>query len=539
MRAVFALPFILPLPVLADDIAVDSRVAAATVFPQGAALTREATFSAPAGQHRLILSDMPVRDAAGIRIEAQGVTIGSVTIRDDLTPPRDEQTRAAIEAAEAEVERLEQAVEEARDAAQEIRLEAEGARARIAFLKGLGNADGLGAAEVDRLRALALMVGEETLAAERQAQDAEIRAREAEQDTKDLLEELADARQALAALDVETERRAYLAVSVDVPEAVDGALTIRYVTAAARWRPVYDIHLDRGAPALTIGRGAYVAQSTGESWEDVALTLSTVRPAGKTQPGELYPVRRWIDDPAPEPRMRQDFAGAVAESAEGPRAEPAPMMKMADARFDGLNVTYDYPDPVDVATGADELRIALGTLDLTPEITARAVPRLDDTAFLMAEVTNAGEELLLPTDQSEFYLDGTFVGLRPTELIAAGDEASFSFGPIEGLRLTRTVLDRSEGDRGVITRANQRVEAVEIEIDNLTGEDWDLRLLDQVPYSEQDDLEIDWSATPEPDETDVDGKRGILAWDLDIAAGETRTLRLTHTLTWPTDKVLR
>lgn len=542
MRVALALPLLLPFPAFAEDIAVPSRVTEATVFPQGAALVREATFSAPAGQHRLILSDMPVRDAQGLRIEAEGVSLGAVTIRDDLTPPRPKEELEAIETAKTEVERLEQAVEAAKDAAWTIRLEAAAAQAQIVFLKGLGSSDGLGSAGIDTLRDMSRMVAEETLLAERRAQEAAIRAREADQAAEDLVDQLKRARQALAALDVEDKERSFLAISVNVPEAVEGSLTLRYVTNEAGWRPVYDFHLDRGAePALEIGRGAYVNQWTGETWRDVDLALSTVRPTGQTEPGMLFPELVQIVDPdqppVPMPRAEKQFMGEAAQARDSAAPMAEPVTAVAD--FDGLSVTYSYPEPVTLAPGADEVRLTLGTIEVTPEVMARAVPLRDQTAYLVASFTNDADEILLPTGQSEFYLDGTFVGLRPTPLIAAGDETDFSFGPIEGLRLKRTVLDRSEGDRGVISRNNRREEVVEIELRNLTGEAWDVRLLDQVPYSEQEDLDVDWTAVPMPSETDVDGERGILAWDLDLAAGETEVVRLTQILTWPTDKVLR
>ncbi|OWU85797.1 hypothetical protein ATO6_02490 [Oceanicola sp. 22II-s10i] len=540
MRAALILPLLLPFPALADDITIPSRITGATVFPSGAALTRVATFNAPAGQHRLILGDMPVMDVSGLRIEADGVTLGSVTIRDDMTPPRDPAKAAEIEAAEAEVERLEQALEEARDDAQSIRAEAQAARAQIEFLKQVASSDGVLSAGIDALRDLSRMVAAETLTAERQALQAEARAREAEQAAKTIVEDLARAKQALAALDTEDERRAYLAINVNVPEAVSGELTLRYVTGAAQWRPVYDIHLDHGADSsLSIGRGAYVSQWTGENWQDVAMTLSTVRPSGQTQPGELYPIQRRIVDPEDLARASKRYSAAgAADSAEAAPAPEPVMMEEARAQYDGLSVTYSYNQPVTLATDADELRIALGTVTADPELVARAVPIMDETAYLMASFTNGADEIILPSDQSEFYLNGTFVGLRPTPLIAAGDEAEFSFGPIEGLRLKRTLLNRMEGDRGVISRSNEQEERVEIEIRNLTGEAWEVELIDQVPFTEQEDLEIDWTASPMPTRTDVDGKRGILAWDLEMAAGETKVVNLDLSLNWPRDKVL-
>ncbi|MWB76498.1 mucoidy inhibitor MuiA family protein [Pseudooceanicola sp. 216_PA32_1] len=532
-------PALLALPALAEDIPVASRVSAATVFPQGAALTRTASFSAPAGQHQLILTDMPLVDS-GLRIEVSGAVMGAVTVRQNFVPPRNDQDSAAIEAARDRVEAARQALQSGRDAVQTLKLEAEAARARIEFLSKLGDGKALAEATPEQLRALSRMVGEETLDAQRAAQQAQIRAREAEEALKDRIEALADAQKALAALDLDRGPRSYMAVDISADSPVDGEVVIRYITPDAWWQPVYDFHLDRKPVAkMTVGRGAYVGQSTGESWDDIALTLSTVRPSGQTMPGELYPWLRRIldkDQPVPTPRMAQKFGAA---DAAAPVMEAPVMMEEAQASFDGLSVTYTYGPAVDIATDADDLRITLGTLEVTPEVTALAVPLRDQTAYLMAGFDNESGELLAPTAQSEFYLDGTYVGTRPTELIAEGDHVDLSFGPIEGIRLKRVVKDRNEGDRGVITRENRLDERVEIEIRNLTGEAWDLRLLDQVPYSEQEDLEIDWTASPQPTETDVDGDRGVLAWTFPLAAGATQTVTLDHRITWPTDKILR
>ncbi|EAQ03759.1 hypothetical protein OB2597_10966 [Pseudooceanicola batsensis HTCC2597] len=533
----------LPGPLAAEDFVVSSRVTAATVFPQGATLTRVATVSVPAGRHRILVQDMPVIDPAALRVAAPGLTVGPIRYRDDYVPPRDPAETAALEAAREEVRARERAVEAARDAVAAIRIEADAARARIAFLDGIGQSDGLAQADPERLRDLVALIGEVGLEARRAVQAAETRARAAEQDVKDALEDLAKAQQALKALDTEAQDRAFLAIEVQAETAAEGAMTLTYSTGSASWQPTYDLRLTTGeAPDLMIGRGAYVRQSTGDNWTDIALTLSTVQPSGQQVPGEVWPWLRQIFDPGqppmPAPLVRGS-ASMASEMATKDMASPVAEEVQAAASFDGLSVTYSYPDPVSVATAADAVKIALGEISLEPEIFARAVPLADRTAFLNAGFTNNSGELILGTGDARFFLDGTFVGQRHLDLIAEGDDAEISFGPIEGLRLERVVRDRQQGDRGVITRSNEQDEEVEITLRNLTGRDWTVRLRDRVPYSEQEDLDITWEARPAPTETDVEGRRGVLEWRFDMAPGEDTEIVLTHRLRWPEDQVLR
>ena len=93
----------LPAALWAEDIPLQSHVSDVTLYPQGATITREVTFSAPAGQHQLILTDLPrATPLERVRVQIEGATMGSVTARRDFVPPVDPQKSAAIEAAEAE-----------------------------------------------------------------------------------------------------------------------------------------------------------------------------------------------------------------------------------------------------------------------------------------------------------------------------------------------------------------------------------------------------------------------------------------------------
>lgn len=529
-----------PSALFADDFPVSSRVSAATVFPQGATLTRVAQLSVPAGRHQLILTDMPVIDPASLRLSAPGVTIGAIRYRQDFTPPRDNEETAAYEAAEAEVEAKERAVDAARDAVASILIEAEAARARIAFLEGIGKSDGLADMDPVDLIDIAAMIAEEGLTSRRTILEIETRAREAKRAVEEAEEDLTDAKQALAALDTEDRDRAYLAIDVQSDGGAQGAMTLSYTTDAAGWTPTYDVRLRTGdADSLSLENGAYVRQNTGDNWTDVALTLSTVRPTGQGEPGDVQPwLRRLIDPQRPEPiPLARAAKGAFA--AEMDSAAPMAESIVAQSSFDGLSVTYSYPDPVSIANGADAVKIALGTLNFTPEVFARAVPIMDQTAYLAASFVNESGELILGGGTAQFYLNGTYVGQRYLDLIANGDDAELSFGPIEGLRLERVVKDRQEGDRGVITRSSEQNEEVLITLRNLTAGEWTVRLRDRVPYSEQEDLQINYDATPLPTETDVDDRRGVLEWRFDMAPNSEQQVQLNHRLRWPDDMRLR
>ncbi|WP_281955867.1 DUF4139 domain-containing protein [Pseudophaeobacter arcticus] len=531
----------------ADDITVNSRVAAVTVFPEMAEITRHAAFDLPAGQHRLILRNIPKSASMEtLQIELSGATQTALLFREDGVPPRRADDPEVL-AAEAVIKEVEARIQAVRDEASRAQTEAVAAQTAIGFLEQLGRNEGLAEAGAEALRDITRMIASEADAAGKQTLEAQIRARAIEERLEGLQEELAQAEQELAAIDREDEDRLYLVVEVAVAEAGPASLELRYLTEGeVASLPSYEWHLSTGeTPEVTLKRGFGLQQGTGENWENVALTISTLQPGEQGSPSELYALRRRIEDPRPEPKMRnQAVADYIAAEAPAPMVEPVVVVEEAStpawgADTSGPGVTYRFGYPVSLASGVDIVKLDMDALSTEVEVQAVAVPMRDDTAYRVAKTTNTFGEDLLPGYQVPMFVDGKLVTLVDFYGAAAGQEFQLGFGAIPGLQLTRTVLQKSEGERGMISRSNQQQEVVEISVENLTGETWPLRLLDRVPYSEQEELEITWSAQPSASEENVDKQRGILAWEFDLAPGADRLIRLETTLSWPEGKLLR
>ena len=529
-----------PTALLADTLMLPSRVARVTLYPWGATVVRVVDVAAPAGVHELIVPDLPMdTDSGSLRVAGQGVTIGAVNLQYDRLPVTETTPDPRIAAAEAEVKRIEGVVREDSAAIAAIRLRVDAANRQVAFLSKLGQVEG---ATPEDLRALSRMVGEEALTASQTAFAAEEEAKAAERAALDNLKALDQARKALAALTTGGKDFAALVAAVQTDASGTGTVEITTFTGNARWEAVYDLRLTRvGAakPALALERGVVVSQFSGEDWMGVDLVLSTARPSDQSEPSRVSAWLRRIGPPEPPaPVMaapRFESKGLFDSYAEG---EAAPLVETASLEMMGATVTYRYGAAVDIRDGVEALRLKLDTLALAPEVVAEAVPSRDETAFLVAKAVNDSGQVLLP-GQATLFLDGAMVGLANLPLTAAGADMRLGFGPIDGLVLTRTVPAKTEGDRGLISKTNQQNETAVLTVENLTNETWPLRVLDRVPYSEQEDLVITYKATPAATTADVDGKRGVLAWQSVLAPGKTQTIRLETTLSWPADQVLR
>ena len=441
----------------------------------------------------------------------------------------------AVRQAEDRVRGIEGQIRAVEYEAETARLRAEAAQQTIEFLGNLGRNEGLAGSSAEELRDLAKMVGDESLRAGQVALSAEKEARKVEERLTLLAEELESAQAELYALIPEIDERLFVAVDVIAESEIDGTLSVSYLnTNAARWGAGYEFHLATGDdPQVRIDRSVIIAQDTGENWHDVTVNVSTIEPTGQNNASRLRPRLRSIrEKPTEYGNLEEPIVEVpvVVEETQG----GLPMT----ASVEGTGVTYTIPSPVSITTGYEFTEVALDTITVPAEIFVLAVPLRDETAFRTAKFTNPLDQSLMTSSLAKWFVDDVLVAAGESPEIRPRQEVEMGFGAIHGLTVSSIVLNRTSGDTGIISRSNQRVERAELHIENMTDRSWPLRVIDRMPYSEQDDLEITWTAQPRPTEKNLDNNRGILAWDLELAPDQMEVIELTLTMNWPEGMVL-
>jgi uncharacterized protein (TIGR02231 family) len=522
---------LLPLAAQAADLTATARVTEATVYGEGARVTWAVTVSGPEGEGRVTVR-LPAIDPAGHNLEI-GITPDAdiLSYRLSYSFPGRSLSDTPLTQAEADLRALEAKERDLKSKVDDAEARISSADAKIAYLGRLGSDQtAIAPAPLDSIRAVSDLVAAEVRKAEAERILALSDKRVVEAELATLTNALERMRSAYQEMSPDEEFTTDLILDMTKRGAADVVIPVRQFAQQAGWSPAYDLTIDRVAGKVGMARSLSVWQASGADWTGVALTLSTAPTDGQTDSAKLYPDLRAIISP--------EERGMAA-----PVMEEAPVVEKAASGFPilyytGDTVTYRYDRLVDLPHGAAVLTLPLDRIDLPAEATAVAVPSRDRTAFMQVKVTNPTKEMLLP-GPATLYRDGALVGMTQFAALAPGVDTKIGFGPIEALRLKRSDPLRNTGSRGVLTSSTEREEKAEIEVRNVGAEAWTVRLIDQVPYSEQEDLTATWEADPLPSETDVDSQRGILAWTLDVPPGEARTVTLTSRLSWPEGMELR
>ena len=537
----------------ADDIRVPSKLDAVTVYPQGAEITRVAKVRIPAGEHAIILSDLPAAVVPNsIRVEGRAsgrLEIGSVDSR-RLAVPRDDAAALASER-----KRIENEIEKLRDDKAILQAAVQAAETQKALVTNLAQLpthpapSGTGVAGPDWGLLLG-RVGERLEKAQRAIVDLGVKSREIDRTIEDLGKKLASL--APAPLD-----RTEVKVFVVAPAALETELVVRYQVGNAAWTPLYDARLATGAKGvaakLQLVRRASIQQRTGESWDDVTLALSTARPSAATAAPELQMLSVDYQPDRPSPmvqapasiaagRVRSgaalgvggDIGGLAKNRVELDTAEVKEIAaELSTAAFQAV---YAIPGRVTVAQTGEVKRVLIGQDELEPQLLVRTVPRFDQTAYLYTRLVLPKTMAPILAGQVALFRDGVFAGNGRLPQKAPGETHELGFGADDLVKVKRIVLEDKKGESGVFTTSRVEARNFQISVKNLRGQPLQVTVLDRVPVSMQDDIKVEPSFSPQPSRRDVEDRRGTVAWDFQAAPDEEKLIAFGYRVTAPVAK---
>ncbi len=537
----------------AADIPATSAIDGVIVFPQGAEVRRVTKVKIPAGTHTLIIPDLPAQaQAASIRVEGKAtgrLEIGSVDSR-SLSVPRGD-----AEAAASARRRIEAEIEKMRDERAGIVAEQQAGEAQRTYLTNLLQlpnrpAPAAGAAAGEDWGKVLDLVAKQLAPVNKAIIEAGIRVREVDR-------RIRDAEGRLRAEAPAAETRVEVKVDVAAAQPVEAEITIRYQVSGASWQPVYDARLATGtkaaAPRIAITRRAIVQQRTGEAWSNVAMALSTTRPSAGTSAPDLRPltVDYPPDRPPPQAAMPAPMtrsapvAGAVmdemsnfrgrADNAVANAKEEVAVTQQAQVEAGAFQAVYTILGRQTVEPNGDPRRLQIDESELETTLTVRAVPRVDERAFLYAKLTVPRATPWLP-GQVSLFRDGTFVGNGRVPQLAPGQDHELGFGPDDRIRVKASTIDEKRAESGIISSTKTETKNYRMTLKSLHERPIAFVVHDQIPVSNNQEIKVELIAKPQPTKRDIEDKRGVLAWEDKLAPDEEKTIDLGWRLSWPAAK---
>jgi uncharacterized protein (TIGR02231 family) len=535
---------------------LDTIIAEVTVYPDRARVTRRGTVELKQGEHRLQVGELPLSLLPeSVRAGGKGTAQARILAVDVAKAFYQEPPTATVAELEREIEKLE-------DQDQTLADQAEAHQAQLEFLKGLGAAAGgnlsrgiaFGKSKVADGQEMLTFMAEGMATASQGLREVTAQRRELERELAKLRNELEQQRSA--------RPRERYAVTVDVEVLGQGEFELEatYVVRNASWQPLYDLRLDEGTeeekPDVALTYLGQVTQRTGEDWEDVALSLSTAKPALAATLPELRPWYIRVPAPPPPPTAAPAPRAARLLKAAAPPAQPVAAFEAltgmeeveaepvemeavtAEVEESGAALTFRVAKPATIPSDGSPHKTTVAALSLIPRLDYVAVPKLVSQAYRRATVTNDTDYVFLPGPTNVFY-GGEYVGTSTLATIvpgqepgavAPGQEFKVLLGVDERIKVSRELV-ASEVDKKFIGDKRRLHYAYRIKVQNLRDGREKITVSDQIPVARHEEIKVRLDmAEPKPtQQTEL----GILKWELDLEPGEEQAIRFDFNVEHP------
>jgi len=333
-------------------------------------------------------------------------------------------------------------------------------------------------------------------------------------------------------------------VSLQVSQAGKAAFHIVYRCIGCRWSSKYDCRVDENKKVQLTYYGS-VLNSTGETWKNTLLTLSTAEPAVGGEPPELRTAKVSLLPQAPKSMFSKRSEGFLEDACLECEdmcdyfVEPKSCMSVvvAEAKRGLTSCTFEIPRRTTIESDGESHNVTIAVVpDIDAKIEYLLLPRLHDAVYMKAVCSNPCDYCFLD-GPCNVFVEGSFVCKSPMEYTAAGQPFSFFLGPDKDLRVTYSMPTSVSDKSGLVFKSKIENFVGMIRVKNNRDTEVKIVIQDQLPKSTSEEIKV---TLVEPDIAHTPGvtieERNLITWKKTISAGQTEVFPIKFTVEYPNGK---
>lgn len=368
-------------------------------------------------------------------------------------------------------------------------------------------------------------------------------------------------------------------VKVDVARPGSAAFRLSYLMRGATWTPQYDAFAQTKDKKVALTYYGTVRQTTGESWKDVKLSLSTARP---NQSARLPQLESWmigLAKPIVSSQLSEvdESSFSLGSSADSfkERAKYIREMKKAWGRggtaghasgynatrnatsaYDGETqearreraqaagailvdngptATFEVPGTVTIPSDGQTHRTTINQLAFKSEFVYEATPKLAEAAFLRATTTNTSGVPLLPGKINVFQ-GNDYIGQSQLDLIAPAAKFDLYLGVDDGIKITREAKVPQQKISGLFTAEKKYELGYSIKVENFKSQAEKIIIHDQLPISKTDEIKVAVQKVSKGAQQDE--FTGKVTWEFSLAPQKDKELLVNYEVSCPPDATI-
>ena len=277
---------------------------------------------------------------------------------------------------------------------------------------------------------------------------------------------------------------------------------------------------------------------------ELAGFKSVLRGGVEVRPGRSAGLDLSLEQAALEEQVTVDTKVSYAPMAEAPAGAPEPESEAeiatAQAGDRTVATVFEVKQRQDIPSSREKKKVTIAVETLPVEKEFLSAPKIAETVFLNARITNATDIILLPGRASLFY-DNDFVATADVPLLGPGDRFSVGAGEVPGVKVRRR-MGQARTETGLTSKKVQLTYDVVITVENLQRVPRTIVVRDQIPVTSSKDVAIEVLETsPDPSKdalAEDEAREGILAWPVQLGPLEKKEIKFRFRVTHPKGRPL-
>ncbi|MCE2963699.1 MAG: DUF4139 domain-containing protein [Chitinophagales bacterium] len=356
-------------------------------------------------------------------------------------------------------------------------------------------------------------------------------------------------------------------------QSTNAGLQISYIVQnTAGWVPTYDIKAISTKLPIQLVYKATVFQRTGQSWENIQLTLSSYKPSANQNRPILSPLyvreeQSYNDDEVYKVAKSETLSNSMQMREEEKFAKRKDIQNVAKPKIADIPITSISSSQMNVIytiNGTQSLKsqdngqtIIIDKKELPATYKYHVVPTETTDVFLLALISD-WQKLNLINGDANIYLEDNYMGKTYINTNFTKEEYPISLGVDERIVVKRNqLLDKEtettvkgSGKRTIITTTTNRGKTIKVEDKNIdrnkktieefnnyeitmknnTNDAIQLEVLDQIPISEHNQIKV---INGNLSNGDFDVNTGSILWNKNLNPGARETIYFNYTVVYP------
>jgi uncharacterized protein (TIGR02231 family) len=303
---------------------------------------------------------------------------------------------------------------------------------------------------------------------------------------------------------------------------------VRHLVSDAAWEASYDIVATELNKPVTLKYKALVYNHTGIDWHDVKLSMST----GDISLNATRPyLTAWTLNYTSG--ANEGFINTRAQNVLRYDSVSGGAGATEEKAVSELNTSFEIAQRHSIRAGDQPYRIDLREETLQASFEYLTVPKLELSAFLIAKLTG-WEKLNLIDGTANVYFGDTFIGESSINTRLIGDTLELSLGRDNQVVVSRTKIE-DKGSTPLLGAKRSESFVYEIQLRNNRKVPVFIRVQDQVPISQENDITVDVAETSG---AALDAPSGRLQWIKNLAPGEATRYKIAFAVRYPKNRTV-